>query len=84
MSELLKDLRTLSDEDIIEKHDSLAERTEANVKYYLREIERRDQDRQTESMLKYTNWIKVMTVAIMIFTIINVAATIFLIMKQKP
>jgi len=84
MSELLKDLRSLSDEEIIERHDRLAERAEANVKYYLREIERRDQDRQTEAMLNFTKWITIMTVAIMIFTIVNIAVTIFLIMKQNP
>ena len=81
MSELLKDLRALSDEQIIERHDRLAERTEADVNYYLREIARRDQDRQTNKMVKSTKRITIMTVVIMISTIINVAATIFLIMK---
>jgi len=84
MSELLKDLRVLSDEEIIDRHDRLAESTQVGVNHYLREIVRRDQDRQTKAMLNFTKWITIMTVAIMIFTIVNVASTIFLIMKQTP
>lgn len=81
MSELIKDLRALSDEEIIERHDRLAEHTQADVNYYLREIVRRDQDGQTKAMLKYTKWITIMTVAIMISTIVNLAMALMLIMK---
>jgi len=37
MSELLKDLRSLSDEEIIERHDRKAERADESVNYYLKE-----------------------------------------------
>lgn len=81
MSELLKDLRSLSDEEIIERHDREAERTVATTNHYLSEIVRRDQARQTVSMLSHTKSIKRMTVAITVFTIINVLVAIALMVK---
>lgn len=71
MSESLKDLRVLSDEELIERHDNLAKSTQVGVNHYLREIARRDQDKQTKAMLSFTKWITIVTVTIMIFTIVN-------------
>lgn len=81
MSESLKDLRALSDEEIIRSHDSLAGSTQVGVNHYLREMTRRDQDRQTKAMLIFTKWITIMTIAVMLFTLANVVIAIFLIMK---
>ena len=68
MSELLEDLRSLSYEELIKKHDALAENTQPGVKHYLTEIARRDQDRQTEAMIALTKGIKKLTLWIAIMT----------------
>lgn len=71
MSEILKELRSLSDEKIIEAHDKLAQHTQVGVNHYLSEIARREQHSQTEVMLRYTKWVVIMTFVITIATIIN-------------
>ncbi len=54
MSLALKELRAKSDEEIIALHDNLAQSTSEGVNFYLNELTRRDQSRQTEAMLSYT------------------------------
>lgn len=71
MSEPLKELRALSDEEVIARHDKLAEQTVVGTLHYLNEIARRDQDRQTQAMLRYTQWITYMTIIMTIATILN-------------
>jgi len=71
MSETLKELRKLSEKDLIKKHDKLAESTQVGTKHYLTEIARRDQDKQTKAIKKLTCWITIMTLIMMIATIIN-------------
>jgi len=71
MSEILKELRSLSDEKIIEAHDKLAQHTQVGVNHYLSEIARREQHHQTEVMLRYTKWIMIMTPVVTVATIIN-------------
>lgn len=68
----LKELRDMDEDDLIAAHDRVANRTEPAVNYYLSELARRDQSRQTKQMLKYTNLIFIMTGIITIATIINV------------
>ena len=84
MSESVKDLRAFSDEELIERHDNQANSTQVDVNYYLQEIARRDQDRQTKAMLSFTKWITIMTVTIMIFTIVNAVIAFMLINKSTP
>ncbi len=84
MSRSLKELRNLTDDEIIEKHDRLAESMMPGVNHYLNEIVRRDQSRQTEVMLTYTKKINRMTYLIafmtcimMVFTIANIVVAIY-------
>ena len=84
MSESLKELRNLTDDDIIEKHDMLAVSTVPGVNHYLNKIARRDQSRQTEAMLSYTKKINCMTYLIafmtcimMVFTVANIVVAIY-------
>ncbi len=72
MSESLKKLRSLTDEELISKHDELAKHTQVGINHYLNEIYRRDNDKISNAMLKYTKWITIMTVIILIATIINI------------
>ena len=81
MSENFETLRSLSDTELIKKHDRLAASTGVGIKYYLQELARRDQDKQTRAMLSYTKWITIMTLAISVLTIINVLIAIILTVK---
>lgn len=72
MAETLKQLRDLTDEQIIARHDQAAQSTQVGTQHYLQELARRDQDKQTRAMLKYTKYILWMTLIMTIFTIINV------------
>jgi hypothetical protein len=76
MAETLAGLRSLSDEDIIARHDRAAEHTSVGVVYYLAELGRRDQNRQTEAMLAYTRSIKTLTLIVTIATIVNVLVAV--------
>lgn len=81
MSETLKDLRSLSYEKIISRYDNVAKRTVVTRDHYLNEITRRNQEKQTNAMLKYTKWITIMTGVISISTIVNVIVAFKLIIK---
>jgi hypothetical protein len=81
IADKLKELRSLPDEELIARHDRLSESTQVGVTYYLAEIARREQDRQTLAMIRYTKQITIMTVIITVATIINVVVAIILIFK---
>lgn len=72
MSESIKILRELSDDILIQRHDERAKSTTVGTNHYLAELARRDQDKQTKAMLKYTWWITLMTGIMTISTIINI------------
>jgi len=54
MAETLAELRKLSDEEVIERHDALAKNTQPGTAHYLAEIARRDQDRPTRTINRLT------------------------------
>jgi len=86
MSERLKDLRSLSYEQLISKHDEHAQSTQVGTKHYLNEIYRRDNAKISNAMLKCTDkmlrctnavckctkLITIMTAIILIATIANI------------
>jgi len=72
MSETLRDLRALSDDDLVKRYDELAKNTVVGTNHYLQELTRRDQNRQTQAMLRYTRWVAIMTGVITIATVVNV------------
>ena len=74
MSQSIEQLRKLSDEEVIELHDRVATNTSVGVQFYLDEIHRREQNKQTDVMVKYTKQILLLTIAIGILTFINVVA----------
>jgi hypothetical protein len=66
----LRELRKLSDEQLVDLHDSLAQdRSIVDIGYYLDELARRDARRQTQAMLR-------MTAAILVLTLINAALVV--------
>ena len=76
MALTLSDLRNLTDDELVERHDIQAKSTVVGIQYYLDELNRRNQERQTESMLRFTKWITVMTVVITVATLANVVLTV--------
>ncbi|TSA56838.1 MAG: hypothetical protein D4R45_00230 [Planctomycetaceae bacterium] len=63
MSHTIKELRETSDEQLIIDHDKKADSTDPGVNYYLDELQRRQQNRQTKIMLWLTVVITILTAA---------------------
>ena len=72
----LSDLRSLTDDELVERHDSQAKTTVVGTQYFLDELNRRYQERQTKAMLRFTKWITVMTVVITSATVINLGVAV--------
>lgn len=68
----IAELRSISDAELIDIYDQKAKHTDVGTKFYLDELSRRAQDRQTEQMLRYTRSVKRMTWVITVATIINI------------
>lgn len=73
MSETLQQLRSMSLEELIAKHDGHAGRTAVGTSHYLTEIARRDDEAVQRTVLRYTRWITIMTLVMTAATVINVA-----------
>ena len=80
----LSDLRNLTDDELVERHDSQAKTTVVGTQYFLDELNRRYQERQTKAMLRFTKWITVMTAVITSATVINlgIAVGMLVVMAQ--
>jgi hypothetical protein len=78
----LKELRAMSDDQLIEAHDRLARNTVVGTQHFLDEIARREQSRQTEAMLSYTRWITWMTGIVTLATIVNLVIAYLLFRSQ--
>jgi len=50
----IKQLRELTDEQLIQEHDEKAKNTVAGTQYYIDELARRSRDRNEKAMLKLT------------------------------
>ena len=72
----LSDIRNLTDDELVERHDSQAKTTVVGTQYFLDELNRRYQERQTKAMLRFTSWITVMTVVITLATLASVGLTV--------
>jgi hypothetical protein len=73
----LAELRAMSDQELVRMHDDTKKKQHVGIEYFREELARRDRDRQTRAMLRYTRWITVMTVVMTIATIINVLLALF-------
>lgn len=76
MAYSLKKLRELSDDDLITEHDEVSQQTVMGMSYYLDELKRREQTRQTTTMLSYTRRMLWLTVFVAILTTINVGIVV--------
>jgi hypothetical protein len=83
-SPTLTELREMSVDQLIENHDLLVTKpggTTVGTQYFLDEIARREQSKQTEAMLSYTRWITWMTVLVTLATIVNLVIAYLLFRK---
>ena len=78
MAERISHLRKMTDAQLEALYDGTAESTQVGLNHYLTEINRRNQERQTETMLGYTREIRVMTRVITFLTLVNVGFVVYL------
>ena len=78
----LSDLQNLTDDELVEWHDSQAKTTVVGIQYFLDELNRRYQERQTKAMLRFTKWITVMTVVITLATLAGVGLTVAVLLQR--
>lgn len=71
MAETIAELRELTDDEIIRRHDHRARHTEVGTNHYLAELARRDQQRASDIMLAYTRQIKILTIVVTVATIVS-------------
>lgn len=88
MSYSWKELKALSDEQLVEAHDWQAQNIATNVNYYLAELRHRDQrkiaesqQRIAEEVLRLTERITFLTKVIVTLTVVNVAVAIWLALR---
>lgn len=74
----LRDLRAKPDEELIDEHDRVAKTGVTDVNYYLAELARRDQERQTAEMVRLTRQMRNLTIIILLLTLANVGLVLFL------
>lgn len=68
----------MTDAQLIECHDNEAKNTSWSVSYFLNELSRREQARQTDTMLKLTWWIFWLTAVVTLATVANLIAAFHL------
>ena len=66
----------MTDEQLVTEHDNRAMRTQEGMNYYLDELTRRAQERQTKAMLGYTRRMLWLTVFVAFLTVVNVIAVL--------
>ena len=77
----IKELREMSDDELVAKHDHRAANTTLTPDAFLNELARREQAKQTHAMLKYTWYILWMTVIITFATLVNLVIAYLLFRK---
>ena len=75
-------LRNLTDDELVEKHDHQAKSTVVGTQYFIDELNRRYQVRQTDAMLRLTKWITAMTVVITFATLANVGLALAILLQS--
>ena len=66
-------LASLSDQDLVDRYDAAAQHTVVGTGFYLDELNRRAQARQSAAILDLTRQVRNLTVIITLLTIINAA-----------
>ncbi len=84
MSHSIQSLKDLSDKELIEQHDELAQTTVMGTQYYLSELRHREQVETNQEMGRLTRWIFGFTVVVTIATVINLGLFITQFFNSTP
>ena len=76
MAGTLAQLRELTDAEVVKAYDRQAQSTPVGLQHWADELNRRHQERQTDSILRLTKWITGMTIVITVATLVNVGIAI--------
>lgn len=76
MSFKLRELRALTDDELIEKYDEKASSTSVGLNYYTEELNRRSNENTNKIMVRCTIWITIMTAIMLLATLVNVLLVI--------
>lgn len=79
----IKQLRETPDETLIAEHDQSVGQFNPTAHYYREELSRRAQEKQAESMAKYTRDIWLLTIVVTIATIINLVVAAILLFRPQ-
>jgi hypothetical protein len=71
MAKAWRNLHEKTDDELIREYDQQAEQTQIGLGYYLDELSRRENRRQTDEMLRLTNTITHLTRVITGLTVVN-------------
>ena len=82
MAVSLSNLRNLTDDDLVQRHDFQAKTTVVGSEYFLDELNRRYQERQPKAMLRFTKWITIMTVVVTVATLTSVGLTVAALLQR--
>jgi hypothetical protein len=63
-------LRAMNDEELVARLDIIATSTQVGTQFYLDELRRRETDRQTAAMLRFTDTIRRLTWVVAVLTIV--------------
>ena len=74
MAESIEELRGLSRDELVRRHDSAAQNTSVGTKHYLTELHRRDAEEQSARMVALTQAIHRLTLAIAALTAVSTLA----------
>lgn len=66
-------LASMSDQDLVDQYNAAAQHTVVGTGFYLDELNRRAQARQSTAILDLTRQVRNLTIIITILTIVNVA-----------
>jgi hypothetical protein len=66
----LEGLRNKSDEELVMLHDKTASDYQMTIGYFMDELNRREQNKMSKTMLRYIWWVTLMTFIMTICTII--------------
>ena len=67
-----RELRELSDDQVVDMYDAEAERVGISLNFLRDELLRREQANQAATIVKLTWWITLMTVVVTVATVVNV------------
>ena len=76
MASTYKELRRLSEDQLVQQYDDMARSTQIGLDFLREEIARRTTEKQTEQTLAATRQMRTLTIVIGILTLVNVITVV--------